>query len=138
MRKLFLHGVAFSAVLGPGRVAGQTPPTAASAPQAPSTDWQRAAGWTGIGAGVLAAGVGVYFHVQASDTRTRGDALGPGRPDEASALQADLDGQVTSVVLSYGVGAALASAGIVLLALTPNPSITGGPTSTGTTWGFTF
>ncbi len=134
---------ALSAVLGAQSAHGQAgplrSPTSAAqspgpAPASQDANWERTAGWAGLATGVLALGLGVYFHMQAVDTRARGQALPPGRVDEAGALQADLDHQVTSVVLSYGLGAALASAGVVLLALSPGTSITAGPAPLGATW----
>lgn len=105
-----------------------------TAPQTPavvatteSNTWRRPTGLALLGAGALAAGIGVYFGVTSASTAAR--VTGAARDDggrvtgvtqrEAATLEAQAHSQATVANVLFGVGAGLGAAGAVLTILGP-------------------
>lgn len=73
--------------------------------------------WSAVGAGMLAAGAGAFFHAQTFDTVDEADGLPPtedGRSRYAD-LEDELQGEQIGAGVGYGLGAALVGTGIALL-----------------------
>ncbi|MBL8914609.1 MAG: hypothetical protein JNM17_28150 [Archangium sp.] len=105
-----------------------------AAPQTPavvatteSNTWRRPTGLALLGAGALAAGIGVYFGVTSASTAAR--VTGAARDEggrvtgvtqrEAATLEAQAHSQATVANVLFGVGAGLGAAGAVLTILGP-------------------
>lgn len=92
-------------------------------------------GWSAIGLGAVAVGVGVHFSLEAADTVEEAEALRVEDQDRWPGLQDDLDGEQALSWLGYGVGAALVGTGVVLLLLEDAPpgraGVHGTPTGVG-------
>lgn len=92
-----------------------------------SGGWRRPTGLVLLGAGVVAAGVGVIFGAQSSGTRaaltgaatdSEGRVTGLTQRD-AAGLEAQANSQATLANVLYGVGGALGAAGLVFTILGP-------------------
>jgi hypothetical protein len=89
--------------------------------------WRRPTGVVLLGAGVVAAGVGVVFGVQSSGSRSQvtnatRDELGRVTgltQSQAAALETNARTQATVANVLFGVGGAFAAAGVVLVVLGP-------------------
>lgn len=110
-----------SAAIGvaPGEVESQGPV---------SGGWRRPTGFVLLGAGVVAAGVGVVMGLQSSGARARlanAEKDSQGRVTgitqaEAGPLEAGANTQATVANLLFGVGGALGAAGLVLVIMGPS------------------
>jgi hypothetical protein len=97
-------------------------------PVAPAGGWRRPTGIVLLGAGVVAAGVGVVFGLQSSAARTQvtnatKDELGrvtSVTQSQAAALETSARTQASVANVLFGVGGALAAAGVVLVVLGPS------------------
>ncbi len=121
-----------------------TPPTRASEGAA---SWERIAGVSGAGAGIVALGLGVYFGLDAAAKNSKAGA-------ECPTSQCSSDGPVeltheaqssrTGAVVSFSVGGALSIASVALLVLsgrhsapvTPTAAIVKDGFRAGLTWTF--
>lgn len=103
--------------------------------------WRRPTGFVLLGAGVVAAGVGVLMGVQSSATRAQitsaakddqGRVIGLTQA-AAGPIEATANTQATVANLLYGVGGALGAAGLVLVILGPStePTVALSPTAGG-------
>jgi hypothetical protein len=98
-----------------------------------SGGWRRPLGGAVLGAGVVAAGIGVFFGLQANDARKKfnsADRDDLGRVTsisqrEAQALEASAHDQAVLANVLFGVGGGLAAAGLVLIIIGPDsaPSV---------------
>jgi hypothetical protein len=89
---------------------------------------QRTLGWVGVGVGAVGIGLGVYSAVSANDTRKELDAGGCKDAhcySDQSGQVADYNSAVTLSTVSFGVGAALAVGGVVLLLTAPSEGSAG-------------
>ncbi|MFZ5438536.1 MAG: hypothetical protein ACOZQL_00940 [Myxococcota bacterium] len=141
------------------RTDGQLEPQAASgsgapgpletrAPASPGGTWRRPVGVGLLGAGAVAAGVGVVFGLQANAARAKvvdaqRDASGRVTSltqREAAALEASAQSQALLANVLFGVGGALAAAGVVLIIVGPSeaPVVTLAPTPGGVVLSGTF
>lgn len=103
--------------------------------------WRRPTGIAVLGAGAVAAGVGVVLGLQANDARSKvanatRDELGRVTSlsqREALALEASGRSQATIANVLFGVGGALGAAGLVLIILGPEqaPTVALSPTAGG-------
>jgi len=106
-----------------GEVAAETVKTAPAA-----GGWRRPTGFGVLGAGAVAAGVGVFLGLQANEARAKvaaatRDELGritSLSQRDAMALEASSRANATTANVLFGVGGALAAAGVVLIILGPS------------------
>ncbi len=109
---------------------GIAPVATVAAPAPVSGGWRRPLGGAVLGAGVVAAGIGVFFGLQASDARKR--VTGADRDElgrvtsisqrEAQTLEATAHDQAVLANVLFGVGGGLAAAGLVLIIIGPDSS----------------
>ena len=108
--------------------AGEVATAAAEIVETPSAGWRRPTGIAVLGAGAVAAGVGLIFGIQAHDARTKvaaatRDELGRVASltqRDAVALETSARTQAATANVLFGVGGALAAAGVVLIILGPS------------------
>lgn len=106
-----------------------------------SGGWRRPTGFVLLGAGAVAAGIGVVLGVQSGAARAR--LTGATRDDqgrvtgitqaEAGPLEAGANSQATIANVLFGVGGALGAAGVVLVIMGPSeqPTVALSPAPTG-------
>ena len=112
--------------VAPVAVAG--PALTVSTPGAVSGGWRRPTGFVLAGAGVVAAGVGVVMGLQANEARAKvanapRDELGritTLTQRDAAALETTAQSQAAVANVLFGVGGALAVAGVVLIIVGPS------------------
>ena len=119
--------------------AAAPPPTVVEGPV--SGGWRRPTGFVLVGAGAVAAGIGVALGLGAQDARSK--MTGATRDDlgritsltqrEAAALEAGAHTQAGVANVLFGVGGALAAAGVVLVVMGPSsePTVALSPTPGG-------
>lgn len=110
--------------------------------------WRRPVGFGVLGAGAVAAGVGLVLGLESSAARAK--VTGAARDDagrvtsltqrEAAALEASAQSQALVANVLFGVGGALAAAGVVLIIVGPDaaPELTLAPAPGGLVFSGTF
>lgn len=112
--------------VNPAAAAVTPPPTVAQGPVAGA--WRRPTGFVLVGAGAVAAGIGVALGLGANDARSKvtaatRDELGritSLTQRDAAALEASAHTQASVANVLFGVGGALAAAGVVLVVMGPS------------------
>ena len=114
----FLRADQPSPATAPAASVAAPPLAVGSAPLEPRGVWMKIAGWSGLGLGVVSAGVGLALHLKAYQTsstlnaRYAADTLDG--PDDQS-LYTDVNTEVDAARVLYSIGAVLAAGGGGLL-----------------------
>ncbi len=115
------------------RVDGEVAPAELAQPAPAEGSWRRPTGFVVLGAGAVAAGVGVFLGLQANEARAK--VTGATRDElgritsltqrDATALETTARANAATANVLFGVGGALAAAGVVLVILGPSeaPSV---------------
>jgi hypothetical protein len=110
------YGVELDAAAGEPATAGSASPGASESSAHSSMPTSRLLGYVGVGVGVVGLGVGTYAGLVALHHKSRlDDACHPGCPQSSASDLSGFRSNRTVSWLSYGVGLAAATAGVLLL-----------------------